>query len=133
MPRLSVWMLRAALLHFGLGVSAGALMLWNKGVPLDARLWLLLNTHVEMLLVGWLLQVALGTAFWILPRLGERRYGDVRLGWAACLLLNTSVVLVAFSAPLNLTGFLLPGRLMQILAVALMARLLWPRVKAFAT
>lgn len=39
----------------------------------------LVPVHVELLLVGWLVQLALGVAYWILPRAAGRRPG----AWAA--------------------------------------------------
>ena len=95
MPRLTVWMVRAALLHLGAGFTFGALMLLNKGAPVSGEIWRLLWPHVELVLLGWTLQLGMGVAFWIMPRFsGERRYGRVWLGWAAFGLLNAGVVTV---------------------------------------
>ena len=58
------------------------LLLWNKGVPISPYIWTLLPSHIEFLLIGWTVQLALGVAFWILPRWQTQR-GDVRPAWAA--------------------------------------------------
>ncbi len=133
MPRLSVWMVRSALIHLGIGISLGALMLWNKGSLIDARIWLLISTHLEMLIVGWLIQFALGVAFWILPRFTqEPRYGNVRRGWAGYILLNAGILLVILSlwiAPLLPLQPL--GRLLEVTAALTIGSVLWPRVKPF--
>ena len=63
MPRLSVWTIRAALVALGIGFLFGALMLANKGVPFDPSLWRLLPAHIELVLLGWTMQLALGVAF----------------------------------------------------------------------
>lgn len=68
MPRLSVWMIRAVLLHLGVRFSLGALILANKGQPRSGLIWTLLPVHIECVLIGWTLQLAMGVAFWILPR-----------------------------------------------------------------
>jgi hypothetical protein len=57
-------------------------MLANEGLAFYPPLVRVLPIHIEMLLVGWFFQLALGVAFWILPRLqqGPPR-GDEALGW----------------------------------------------------
>jgi hypothetical protein len=133
MPRLTVWMVRSALLQLGIGISLGALMLWNKGSLIDLRIWLLVSTHLELLIVGWLMQLALGVAFWILPRFTrEPRYGNVRLGWLGFGLLNTGILLVILGIWVGGLQNLQPlGRLVEVIAALVMARVLWPRVKTF--
>jgi heme/copper-type cytochrome/quinol oxidase subunit 1 len=133
MPRLSVWMIRSALLYLGVGITLGALMLWNKGSLFDARIWLLVSTHLEMLIVGWLVQLALGVAFWILPRFTkEPRYGNVRLGWVGFALLNTGILVVIISLLIGSLVNLQPlGRLIEVIAALTLGSVLWPRVKAF--
>jgi len=133
MPRLSVWMVRTALLHLGIGVTIGALMLWNKGEIFDLRIWLLVSTHLELLIVGWLVQLALGVAFWILPRFTqEPRYGHVRRGWLGYILLNAGIIIVVMSLLLaTFIGFQPLGRLLEVIAALTLGSVLWPRVKAF--
>ncbi|MBI1278569.1 MAG: hypothetical protein GC179_10630 [Anaerolineaceae bacterium] len=133
MPRLSVWMVRTALLHLGVGVTIGALMLWNKGSLFDLRIWLLVSTHLELLIVGWLIQFALGVAFWILPRFTqEPRYGNVRRGWLGYILLNTGIILVVMSLLIAAFIQLQPlGHFLEVIAASVLASVLWPRVKAF--
>jgi hypothetical protein len=134
MPRLSVWLLRAALLQLGIGFTFGALLLFNKGVPFDGRIWLLRAPHIEIVLLGWTMQLAMGAAFWILPRFSStQKYGNVRLGWWAFALVNAGVAAVCAStwsgdaAPI----VALAGRAAEMLAGLLFAILIWPRVKAF--
>lgn len=133
MPRLSVWMVRTALLHLGIGVTIGALMLWNKGELFDLRIWLLVSTHLELLIVGWLVQLALGVAFWILPRFThEPRYGNVRRGWLGYILLNAGIILVVMSLLMAAFVSLQPlGHFLEVIAALTLGSALWPRVKAF--
>lgn len=130
MPRLSVILIRTALLYLAAGFTIGGLLLFNKGVPFAPMLWRLLPMHIEFVLVGWTVQLALGVAFWAFPRFarGPTR-GDERLVWVAYGLLNTGILSVSLSLWLTgPIGFPL-GRLAEFIAVALFALQLWPRVK----
>jgi cbb3-type cytochrome oxidase subunit 1 len=129
MPRLSVWMIRTALIHLLLGFTIGALLLANKGVLIDPFLWRLLPIHIEFLLLGWTLQLALGVAFWILPRFQNERPRS-SLAWLAYILLNVGIGLVAISLIFVATPMLVfYGRLAEVGAVAAFALHAWPRVK----
>lgn len=131
MPRLSVWAIRASMLYLAAGFTLGGLMLFNKGVPLHPALWSLLPAHVEFLLFGWTLQLALGVAFWILPRFAqEPKRGNESLVWIALGLLNAGVWLVGLGPLLRLSASLtLIGRLAQVGAAAAFALHAWPRIK----
>lgn len=131
MIRLSVWTVRTALLYLGAGFLLGGLMLTQKGVSLDPSLLRLLPLHIEFVLLGWTLQLGMGIAFWILPRLSrEPRYGNLRLGWAAYGLLNLGVLCAGVGQWLGLpaTVFLL-GRSAELSAALCFAWHAWPRVK----
>ena len=134
MPRLTVWMVRAALLHMGIGFFIGALLLWNKGIPFAPVLWRLRDAHIELLIFGWTIQLAMGVGFWIIPRFSTgHRYGKEVYGWISLVLLNTGVVIVALAlwsgkAP----AFALFGRILVFAAVISYVRLMWTRVKPFA-
>jgi hypothetical protein len=133
MPKLSVWMIRAALLHLGIGFSFGALLLANKGVPFMGEIWRLLEPHIELLIFGWMLQLAMGVAFYALPRHAnsEARFGREGLGWLSFALLNLGL-------GLSITGFLLMqplwaliGKIAMLSAALSYVQLMFPRVKAF--
>ena len=96
MPRLSVWFVHIAFIHLFLGLTLGGLLLANKGFPFAPWAWSLLPAHMEFLLLCWMAQLAMGVAFWILPRLksGSPR-GRVNLAWGALVLINTGIMLVA--------------------------------------
>ncbi|RIK36495.1 MAG: hypothetical protein DCC55_27110 [Chloroflexi bacterium] len=129
MPRLSVWAIRAALLYLVLGFTIGALMLWNKGAPLHPMLWRLLPAHIEFLLFGWTVQLALGVAYWILPRFQAAR-GNPRLAWLALSLLNLGVLVISaapFMAAPGITSLF--GRMAEIAAGVAFALHAWPRIK----
>lgn len=133
MTRQSVFFIRAALLHFAVGITFGALMLANKGVPFAPWLWRLLETHVELVFIGWTVQLAVGVAVWILPRLsGPHKYGNERFGWAAFVLLNGGIISVGVAHWLGSDAVLLAaaGRLAEMLAFVFFALQVWPRIRA---
>ncbi|MCB0253048.1 MAG: hypothetical protein KDI55_04905 [Anaerolineae bacterium] len=129
MPRLSVWFIRASLMYLAAGFTLGALMLANKGLRLEPFIWRLLPAHIEVMLVGWTVQLAMGVAYWILPRFQSSR-GNTRAAWLAFVLLNGGVLLaVAAIAPGAPAGATLAGRLLQAAAAIAFAVNAWPRVK----
>lgn len=134
MPKLSVLMIRAALLHLGVGSLFGATLLAEKGLPLGGWAWRLLASHAELMIFGGMMQFIMGVAFYALPRHTERtrRYGAERLAWWSFGLLNCGVVLAVLAL-----GFLLPplallGRLLTLAGVLAYVRMIWPRVKPYA-
>jgi hypothetical protein len=139
LPRLSVWFVRAALLHLAAGFTLGALLLINKGTPLHPALWQLLPAHIELLLVGWTLNLALGVAYWILPRYkaGPSRGAEWPV-WTIFFLLNLGLLAVC-AAPWLAPGSGLDaaasflGRLSEALAAAGFAGHALPRIKPHGT
>ena len=131
MIRLSVWPVRTALIHLGVGLLIGALMLAQKGVPIEGTLLRLLPLHIEFVLIGWTLQLGMGIAFWILPRFGrEPRYGRQTFGWLAYGLLNIGVLSVGLGQWLAAPAIILfAGRVAEALAVLSFAAHAWPRIK----
>ncbi|RME66121.1 MAG: hypothetical protein D6790_00700, partial [Caldilineae bacterium] len=100
-----------------------------KGEPIHPLLWRLLPAHMEFLLLGWTLQLAMGVAFWILPRFKTER-GNVKLAWAAFVLLNLGVWLVGVGPILALpTWTTALGRFAELSAAVAFALHAWPRVK----
>ncbi len=131
MTRLSVWTVRTALLHLGAGFFIGALMLTQKGLPFDPSILRLLPLHIEVVLFGWTLQLAMGVAFWILPRFSrEPRYGNQRLGWIAFGLLNLGVLSAGVGAWVGAPPIVvLAGRLFELAAAICFAWHAWRRVR----
>lgn len=135
MPRLSVWFVRSALCYLALGVFAGAVLLAHRGVFLGAWVGRLLPVHREFLLMGWTVQLALGVAFWILPRFrtGAER-GREGLAWLSYGLLNLGVMTAAIGQAIGLPPAVpLLGHTAEALAAAVFSLHAWPRVKGFGT
>jgi len=128
MARISVWFVRAALLHFAVGATVGA---WRLAAPSELGLEapaLVRALHVEGMLLGWVGQLALGEAVWILP-FSDRVSADRRL-WGAWAALNGGIVLVGLARWSTWTGLFVAGRGAEIVAGLLAIRVLWPRVRA---
>ncbi len=130
MPRLSVYFVRASLLYLAVGITFGALLLANKGLPFAPWVWALLPIHIEFLFMGWLAQLALGIAFWILPRFsrGSPR-GDERWSWAAFIMLNGGIFLVAIPSLFAAQWLILVGRIRDTTGLLAFAWGNWKRVK----
>ena len=88
MPRLSIWFIRSALIYLALGFTFGALLLANKGFPIIPEIWRLLPAHIELLLVGWTLQLAMGF---------DKAELAIRLGYEAAAAMGPQ--LAALAAP----------------------------------
>ena len=125
MPRVTAWFIRASLCHMMGGFVLGALLLASKGVALPARVWALRSVHIEMLLVGWMIQLVLGVAIWIFPRfvLHQRPRQSAVTAWLAFALLNLGVLLVCVG-----DATAAAGRVSELAAAASFAGHLWGRV-----
>jgi len=128
MARISVWFVRAALFHFAFGATVGAWRLTASGGLGPGAPALLRSVHVEGMLLGWVCQLALGVAVWILP-FSDRVSADRRL-WGAWGALNGGIVLVGLARWGACTGLLVAGRGAEVVAGLLVLRVLWPRVRA---
>ncbi|MBL7994931.1 hypothetical protein JNM05_06115 [bacterium] len=132
MPTLSVWLIRCSLAYLGLGFTIGALILFNKAVPVIPSVWNLLQMHIEFLLLGFILQLTMGVAFWIFPRLQTMTdRGDERKAALAFVLLNAGIWVCSIAPFISISYILLTGRICQTAAVILFILNLWPRVYAF--
>ncbi len=135
MPKLSVWMVRSSLLWMGLGFLFGSLLLHHKGIPIYAWTWRLLPPHIEIMIFGWVVQLAMGMAFWILPRYPENvradKYGNTRVGWGAWALVNAGIAVSAWGGWDASADLQLVGRLLLLGGAGLFVAIAWGRVRPF--
>lgn len=130
MPRVSIWMVRSALVALVLGFSVGAIMLIGKGIGTFAALSAAIPIHVELVVMGWMVQLAMGVALWILPRFGAR--GAARgagWSWVAWALWNSGIVFVIAGAAGALVASLI-GRVIELGAAIAFGAAVWSRVRA---
>lgn len=130
MPLLSRFYIRTALIWLAVGTTMGGIILWSKASPVPGA-WQLLTAHISLLTWGWILQLSLGVAYWILPRFGAERPRPY-LAVLAYVLLNTALVIsiVASLIPVPWPGILVAT--LQLLALFTFALHAWPRVRRSA-
>lgn len=133
MPLLSRIMIRASFICLIIGFLLGGLILSAKGGVVDARVWAWLHIHIILLLNGWLLQLSLGVAYWITPRihLGER--GRRSFAWSGYALFTLGIIILLFSLvrfwwsdAAQLTA---PSIMLQIMGIGLFVFHLYPRIR----
>jgi hypothetical protein len=122
------------LLHLAAGFTVGGLLLFHKGAPILPGLWRLLPSHIELMLIGWTLNLAMGVAYWILPRYKSGRpLGAEGLVWLAYGLLNVGVAAVCLVPWLTVspagTSVAWLGKTAEALAAVAFAAHALPRIK----
>lgn len=130
MPLLSRIYVRTALVWLVVGTTLGGAILWNKASPIPGA-WQLLTAHITLVTWGWILQLTLGVAYWILPRFGSERPRPY-LAVLAYILLNGALVIggVASLLPVPWPGILVAA--LELLALLVFALHAWPRVRRSA-
>lgn len=128
MPRLSVWFVRASLLYLLTGFLIGAMLLAQKGIPYLPAVWSLFPLHMEFLLIGWSAQLAMGVAFWIVPRFSTSpTRGNVKLVWLSFMLMNAGLLIAILQSWIPPAALL--GRFLEIAAGIAFTTGLWRRIK----
>ncbi len=131
MPTLSRWMIRLALINFATGMTLAALLLSYKGVPdlLPTATWRWVWVHVDILLVGWMVQLSMGVAYWIMPRLPHTLKQRGRFGFAltATILLNAGTGF--FAIGVVETTLTVLGLCLQLGSIIAFAIHIYPRVR----
>lgn len=133
MPTLSRYFVRSALIYLGIGFTLGGFILAAKGGGADARFWLWLPTHIVFLLNGWLIQLSMGVAYWILPRIHLSDRGRQGWAWGAFVAFQLGLIL-ALGTILSLwipevQSLFAPGLLLQTLGVFFFAIHALPRIR----
>ncbi len=133
MPLLSRCFVRSALLYLGIGFTIGGLILSAKGGAVEPSVWLWLPAHIAILLNGWLVQLALGVAYWIMPRIHEGERGRRAWAWGAFVLMQIGLLLTVLSGiriwlP-ELNQLFAPAFCIQAIGVMLFAVHAAPRIR----
>ncbi len=133
MPTLSRYFIRSALIYLGIGFTIGGLILSAKGGFVDARVWSWLPMHIVLLVDGWLIQLALGVAYWILPRIQLNERGRRSWAWAGFTILQLGLGLTLLTG-VNLwlpaaQVLFAPAVILQVIGVVLFAVHVWPRIR----
>ncbi|MBL8103356.1 MAG: hypothetical protein JNM02_12550 [Anaerolineales bacterium] len=130
MPRLSVYFVRASLVYLILGFTFGGFLLANKGIMLSPMIWSFLPIHIEFTFIGWMVQLAIGIAFWILPRFSSNTpRGNENWTWGTFILLNIGIICIVLQSLFNTQPLSFIGRVLEVLAFAAFVIGNWKRVK----
>jgi hypothetical protein len=133
MPRLSVYFVRASLIYLILGFTLGGLLLANKGVILSPFIWVLLPAHIEFTFIGWMIQLTIGIAFWILPRFSKNPLrGNESWSWGTFILLNAGILCIVLQSLLGVQWLSFVGRILEALALTAFVIGNWRRVRPFS-
>lgn len=133
MPTPSRWMIKASMLYMLTGFIIGALILISKVYPAYSSVWSLLSIHIEVSIFGWIIQLTMGTAYWILPRyLKTKSRGNPRLAMAMVGMLNLGILINLFSyLDMLSSSATILGRILEIGAVVLFVILHWNRAVSY--
>ena len=133
MPTLSRYFIRSSLLYMGIGFTFGGLILCAKSGYVDPRVWGWLPMHIVLLTGGWLVQLTLGVAYWILPRIQGSERGRRGWAWLGFAILQAGLALTLVTA-LNLwvpavQGLFAPAVIVQLIGVAMVVVHAYPRIR----
>lgn len=133
MPTVSRWMIRLSLVYLLMVFVIGAMMLIHKAYPIHPAIWTLLPVHIEMAIFGWIIQLTMGTAYWILPRyLQGANRGNPSLAYAMVILFNSGVLINILVPFLSGGGTMsLIGRFLELSAISLFVFLHWNRIVSY--
>ncbi len=132
MPTLSRYFVRSALIWLAVGFTFGGLILAAKGGADTIWAWRLLPAHIMLLLLGWLVQLSMGVAYWILPRILLHERGRSRWAWVSFGCFQVGLIGVALSGldlwlP-ELRALFMPAVIVIMLGVCCFAIHAWPRI-----
>lgn len=133
MPVISRWMIRSSFVYLLLGTLLGAVMLVHKAFPLHPAVWQLLPVHIEITIFGWIIQLTLGTGYWMLPRFLESPQRGKKLpAILMVVFLNLGIIFVVihylFQTTLPLSQV---GRSFELVSVILFISLHWNRIVTY--
>ena len=74
-------------------------MLLGKGIGYIPFQGILLEDHMELLLIGWVFQFVFGIGFWIFPRADKKRKYELS-AWLSFYFFNAGLILFLTGAPL---------------------------------
>ena len=96
MPLLSRTFIKAGLIYFIVGLTAGVLTVGQPVLNLPSTFGVLYPVYIHLLMVGWVMQLIIGVVYWMFPKYSkEHPRGSDRLGWIVFGLLNAGLILRA--------------------------------------
>ena len=133
MPLQSVYLIRLSLIWLFLSTLAGAILLVHKAYGIHPSAWLLLPLHFEMAIWGWMVQLVIGTVYWMFPRfLRSDIRGPELPAWIMVFLFNSGLVLILSGHMVrSVSGLILSGRFLLLTGIGIFIYLIWSRVISY--
>ena len=130
MPRLSSWMIKVSYLYLFIGATIGALLLVNKATGDIQWIWVTLPVHIECMIIGFIMNLVLGTAYWIFPRYFTKpNRGHPVPAWLGFGLVNLGLLIAVIFRFIPGMQFLVgTGRVAEVAGIILFVSSLWFRV-----
>lgn len=128
MPAISRILVRTSFCYLILGSAIGTWLLLDKAASTPI-LEGVRNIHREIMLAGWIVQLVLGTATWILPR-NDRSRGDMKSVWIAYALFNAGILVAAFGTVLENQAVLTAAHSCYAAGAVSFAKHAWPRIRS---
>jgi hypothetical protein len=101
MPTLTRWFIKTALIYFVAALLVGIVVMTRLVIDLPPLAGALGPAYFHLLMVGWVLQLIIGVAYWMFPKFStELPRGYEWLGWTTYALLNAGLILRVISEPL---------------------------------
>ncbi len=129
-PLPSVWFIRFSLIYLVIGSLLGAVLMLNKAFNLNPEIWKILPIHYSILIWGFLLQLIMGTAYWIFPKfLSEHPRGSTWQIWFAFYSYNLGLILfliTKFKFPFD--SLVIVGKILIIIGLVTFIKLVWARL-----
>lgn len=128
--------IRLALVFLAVGVGLGALLQVRRALGLPHSPHAAVTIHIHLLTVGFLLNMVMGVAHWMFPRLpGTTAYAAATdpLAWANLISLNVGLVLrtvsEAWSGQSWAVALQVASAVLQVLGVFFFLLAIWRRVR----
>ncbi len=115
--------------QFLLGATVGATLMVGRAIGAYSSVAWLLPLHIELVMIGWAVQLAMGVAYWVLPRnrTGSPR-GDEQLTITAFVMLNAGILLAASVGVRGLARLAMVGHGVEVLGALLFGFTMWRRL-----
>jgi hypothetical protein len=142
MPIEARWFVKAGLIYFVLTVAIGGALLIFEAVDVSVP-YVIVIEHVHLGTVGWLMNMVIGIALWMLP-LNRERFPETmgrypRRAIPLCFVLVNGGLLLRLliepwyqlgGKPITAAMLLIIAAIAQVMGVCLFAAIAWQRVRA---
>jgi hypothetical protein len=129
-PLLSRVFVRLSFAYLMLGFILGALLFARSSFLKFSLPAGIMIVHSEFLLNGWLIQLAMSVAFWILPRfVNAAPRGNETVAWLALVLFNAGILCYSYGV---LTGYIQAaqtGKMLEALSIISFLANSWSRLR----